>query len=292
AESRLNCLACFAVMKPRLGVEVAALFGSSMLDTRVLGYYAPWLCPVARSHLSPRDVHPVCPVVHRMTPSAGEVGENDREVDVETIAKAREAAKKNDLAWFLEFIGDDDVGQPYESSRLDRTKKRASSQDPATSRGPLLDDRDKPTAQWQRGPNDRGGGEDWRREPSYGAAGMSYTYPGRPPRDRKGVAAADSAYDYDLDDEFTGEKGEGGWGYDTELSAEVVARRRDVEVGRVRERAREAARRRPLIEEEEEEEDADGSVWVAAGTVDGQDEMDKEGLVDDGAESSSLSPEK
>lgn len=62
---------------------------------------------------------------------------------------------------------------------------------------------------------------------------------------------ADTAYDYDFDDEFEGESGRGGWEYDPGLTAGVAARRRDVDVERVRSRAKAAAQRLPLADDYE-----------------------------------------
>lgn len=53
-------------------------------------------------------------------------------------------------------------------------------------------------------------------------------------RESRGRAPADSAYDYDLDEEFDQEPGRGGWDYDPGLSKGIGARRRDVEVDKVR----------------------------------------------------------
>lgn len=75
------------------------------------------------------------------------------------------------------------------------------------------------------------------------------------------LAAADTAYDYDLDDEFDGEPGRGGWEYDPGLASGVGARRRDVDVGKLRAQTRAAAMRVPLEEEAEGAEE----VVTAAG---------------------------
>lgn len=94
---------------------------------------------------------------------------------------------------------------------------------------------------------------------------------------------ADTAYDYDFDDEFEGERGRGGWDYDPGLTAGVAARRRDVDIGRVRSKAKVAAQRLPLEDDAEEEEKE---------AADGVEEMESAGGDADGVAASQIGAEK
>lgn len=90
-----------------------------------------------------------------------------------------------------------------------------------------LDSRDTPRRRGQ--PPPRG----FQAPPNGAGSGAGAGADGRRRRSRARTPA-DTAYDYDLDDEFAREPGRGGWDYDPGLAEGIGARRRDVEVSKVR----------------------------------------------------------
>lgn len=148
------------------------------------------------------------------------------------------------------------------------------------------------------------GGRFYRSAPS-AARGTGRDGTGRGQRGvRRAPVAADTAYDYDFDDEFEGEKGRGGWDYDPELTTGVAARRRGVDIGRVRSRASVAAQRLPLedFEPEEVEEGGEGGEGRGDGDggggdgrsegIDGTSAVSASSAADDGSATTEISPEK
>lgn len=215
------------------------------------------------------------------------------DVDAESLARAREAAKNDDYEWFMEFIegdrGVDDstsgrVGDREKRSKGGNSRVSKSAVDDAATSGEVNNGRWR--SDFVGGDDDSnngdGGNRNRQRQAATDAAGESRrldagrrrqlpfgnddydnvegreqeSYRSRPrgssrrsgPPSASGefrgsngrgagerpTVAADEAYDYDLDDEFEGEPGRGGWEYDTGLAAGVGARRRDVDVGKVR----------------------------------------------------------
>lgn len=209
------------------------------------------------------------------------------DLDPESIAQAREAAKKDDFDWFMEFIGSeqDDDGDASggsgsgNNSRAGRNKPQIQRR---SGRGAQLHDHardryyDDERGMDNRQQAMRSGGDGRRRragmdpepprrkgpsrqeqefEPRGGGSGGSGGGGGgnRRAGGYKSNVPANTAYDYDLDEEFDGEPGRGGWGYDPGYTSAVRARRKGVDIGEVRARAQSRARRLPLADEVENE---------------------------------------
>ncbi|CAM9415901.1 unnamed protein product, partial [Laminaria digitata] len=231
----------------------------------------------------------------------GGLGGFGLDVDEESLALARDAAKKEDYEWFMEFIGTgeddgggsgDDVPASSSSSNNNGGSSSSSSGGGGGGDGSGGSSRDDYYSSSPYYNNDNDNGYDVNDTGSGRPRGK--TAPPRPrsssPRSRefqppstRGVnerrgerpnvpspaAAADTAYDYDLDDEFDGEPGRGGWEYDPGLAAGVGARLRDVDIGKLRAHTRAAAMRVPLEEEKEGTEEAvtAGGAGMGAGEV-------------------------
>lgn len=247
----------------------------------------------------------------RSTGRSSERAASSPNVDPESLARAREAAIKDDYEWYMEFIeGNDDpdvsVGPTpnFDSSDMNEEPgSRGSNRQPRGARDGESS-RDPSAGRTSYGDKRRGG--DSRIDSAGGPWPRSedQTYnPGRrrrrearayPPSAVEGEARprrqismpADAAYDYDLDDEFAEEPGQGGWAYDPDLTAGVAERRRAVDVSRVRSRARAAAQRRPLPRDLGAAAGEDGKVQGA--------EAVKEGTTQEAGVSPvpALSPEK
>eukprot|EP00752_Nemacystus_decipiens_P018678 g16744.t2 len=204
-------------------------------------------------------------------------------LDPESVARAREAAKNDDYEWFMEFIGGDDE----ENERSDGGGGGGGGEGTARPRNTLNnggelqgDGRGRkpavpPINTRRRAPIDYNGGRllggagreapdltdrSMAADPAPAArrrlpqSGRGFRGPpdgadGRRRGARARGAPADSAYDYDLDEEFDQEPGRGGWDYDPGLSAGIGARRRGVEVDKVRAKTKPASMRMPLEED-------------------------------------------
>ncbi|CAB1111847.1 unnamed protein product [Ectocarpus sp. CCAP 1310/34] len=188
-------------------------------------------------------------------------------LDAESVARAREAAKKDDYDWFMEFIGvdEEEEGDGSTSGGEDNSRGKASGRSSSTNGGSGT--RRAATSTSRRysstgGGYDNGfvddiaGGPPPRRgrppppgrgfQPLSGGVGTT----GEMRRERR-PSPADTAYDYDLDEEYDQEPGRGGWDYDPGLSAGIGARRRDVQVDKVRAKAKSASMRRPLEDDQQ-----------------------------------------
>lgn len=178
-------------------------------------------------------------------------------LDAESVARAREAAKKDDYDWFMEFIGVDEEEEDGGSNNGGEDNSRGKARDgpsgnnaggvvggassstrraPSSTSGRYSSD----GGEYENGfVNDIAGGPPPRRgrpsapgrgfQPRSGGVGAT----GGIRRERR-TSSADTAYDYDLDEEYDQEPGRGGWDYDPGLSAGIGARRRDVQVDKVR----------------------------------------------------------
>ncbi|CAM9136074.1 unnamed protein product [Ectocarpus fasciculatus] len=240
----------------------------------VASFFASRWCSSSSSSSSSRPR--LLPLPSRATGGdGGDGGLGGIGLDAESVARAREAAKKDDYDWFMEFIGVDEEGEDGGS--------KSGGEDNSGGKAP-------------DGPSSKNGGgvvggasSGTRRAPSstsgrYSSSGGDYDngfdneIAGGPPPRRRGrrpapgrgfqprsggvgatggmgrerrTSSADTAYDYDLDEEYDQEPGRGGWDYDPGLSAGIGARRRDVQVDKVRAKTKSASMRRPLEDDQE-----------------------------------------
>ncbi|CAM9817003.1 unnamed protein product [Choristocarpus tenellus] len=251
-----------------------------MFICRPLGFVVPSVGPIARAPY-PRCMSAhmtTSPVSLRMTSQGKDDSISGLELNEERLSLAREAAKKDDLEWFMEFIGEDGGNSPEPSgeasaSKLPRYTSREegawASQYPSSTRSGRDTNFQREIGQLKLQSDGRR--EDRRSRDQDLGGGVGGGRGRKPTR-----TEADYAYDYDFDEEFIEERGEGGWGYDTDLVTDVAARRRDVEASRVRTSVRDAARlRRPIQDDiEDNEEEGNGREYDA---------LWNEGDVDNGA---------
>ncbi|CAM9529200.1 unnamed protein product [Ectocarpus sp. 4 AP-2014] len=210
-------------------------------------------------------------------------------LDAENVARAREAAKKDDYDWFMEFIGVDEeeedggsISGGEDNSRGKPSQRSSSNNGGGVVGGASSGTRRPPTSTSGRYSST---GSEYDNDFVNDVAGSPPPRRGRPPARGRGFrprsggvgatggvrrerrpSSADTAYDYDLDEEYDQEPGRGGWDYDPGLSAGIGARRRDVQVDKVRAKTKSASMRRPLeddqhsMEAEQEQEFAGRAV--------------------------------
>lgn len=208
------------------------------------------------------------------------------DIDPETLARAREAALNDDFEWYMEFIEgsneeDEEAGVASNSETSEPSFERASVKEYPQQRSGSINRGARDTLSSQEENIDGSIYRDGRRRESQfneqkqgqwpssdrssnpgrrrRSSGRGYLPApqggsGSYPPSRRALTPADTTYDYDFDDEFVEEPGQGGWMYDTDLTPGVATRRRDVDLNRVRSRARVAARRQQLREEPAEDE--------------------------------------
>lgn len=194
-------------------------------------------------------------------------------VDPESLAQAREAAKNDDYDWFMEFIGEshNDKGTRNSTTAHDGRRARRGVYGDVIDEDVYSDGSGSPPSRIRSPPRDQR-----VRSPS----GQGFQTYRRDPRRGREIrpTAADTAYDYDFDEEFEAEEGRGGWEYDPEL----MSNRRRVDLDKVRARARMPARRardamparRARAEEGVDKKGEGGEEQAAVVEPEGRDEVD------------------